>query len=232
MRAPIIVLLLAGAVLVSAYQSRIEKFDTSGMPRRPTNFAEQQIFEMLGDHKPGDLADAVRIQQKLGRYYAEKGDEARSTAAFLLAAEGEKQAAGEPPRDSAITPRPPASDPAPVSRTPVAGFSGNYYGYEGRTLHTWEFQPNGGFLHTWIVSGGGANIRNSERGRFELERDVLVLKVSSAATGFTAQGVGGNSTLVGGGAQDASEIRRVKIAFVKNEDALVLDGVKLKPKSW
>jgi hypothetical protein len=109
---------------------------------------------------------------------------------------------------------------------------GNYFGYEGRTLHTWEFSPGGTFLHTWIAAGAGTSVRNSERGVFILNGDVLELRLKSAAGGFATPGVGGRSTISGGGAEASSEVRKLKIQIFKSESGIVLDGVKLKPRSW
>ncbi|MDD5544863.1 MAG: hypothetical protein PHX83_16980 [Acidobacteriia bacterium] len=61
--------------------SAAETFDLSGMPPRPTNFVEQQIFEFVRTHRRGDLANAALIQHKLAKYYADKGDMARSREA-------------------------------------------------------------------------------------------------------------------------------------------------------
>ena len=232
---PIALVTLLACALAAQDSHRAELFDTSGMPRRPTSFVEQQIFEMIGSHKTGDLSDAARIQRKLGRYYQDKGDEGLATAAFLRASEAE-QALNGPPRTPAPEPAsqdavksPPAQTPAPA---PSSRFSGNYYGYDGRTLHTWDFHPDGTFLHTWIASGAGTSVRNSERGRFELAGNTLDLKIDSTAGGFVTPGVGGRTTGVGGSSGAAAETRRLRIQFVKSEGAVVLDGVKLKPKSW
>jgi hypothetical protein len=84
--------LLTGVLPLVALASQAEVFDTSGMPRRPTNFIEQQLLEMIGSHTAGDLTDAARIQRKLGRYYTDKGDESRATIAFQRAAKAEEAA--------------------------------------------------------------------------------------------------------------------------------------------
>jgi hypothetical protein len=194
------------------------------MPSRPSTFVEQQILDMIVGHRPGDLADAERIQQKLGRYYADKGDHARANQAFQRAVHpAPSTAAREKPVVSPSSPRPSESSPSK--------FAGNYYGFEGRTLHTWDFHAGGTFLHTWIVSGAGTSIRNSERGEFHLDGDLLALKVNSAATAFATPGVGGRSTQLGGGAEHTQSNRRLKIRRLK-EGAIVLDGIELKMKSW
>src|SRR5947199_5694582 len=65
----------------SAWDQMPELFDLSGIPNPPASFTEQQILEMIAGHKPGDLADAARIQQKLAGYYRDKRDPGRSEAA-------------------------------------------------------------------------------------------------------------------------------------------------------
>jgi hypothetical protein len=217
--------ILAIASLALAQPNRVENFDTSGMPRRATNFVEQQLLDLIGHHQPGDLAEARRIQQKLGRYYADKGDERRANAAFLAAASADE---GERPFAPANQPPSVAAPPSPVEKPP---FTGNYYGMDGGTLHTWEFYSDGRFLHTWIAAGAGTNARSSERGAFRLAGSgTLELKLSSTATAFTTPGVGNRTTAIGGGSGSSSETRRLNIKFA--EPNLVLDGLTLKPKSW
>jgi hypothetical protein len=234
-----VLVLLAGALPV-ALANQAEVFDTSGMPRRPTNFIEQQLFEMIGSHTPGDLTDAARIQRKLGRYYADKGDEARATTAFQRAAKAEQPMTEQNPppagatAEEVVPPPPPPGLGAGSSATggATSAFSGNYFGSDGRTLHTWDFARDGSFLHTWIVSGAGTSVRNSERGKFALVGHSLELVIGSSASGFVTPGFGARTTVVGGGADASTETRRLKIDFLKSENSIMLDGVKLKPKSW
>jgi len=221
--------ILSAAVFVAAallaFQSRrAEDFDTCGMPRRPTNFIEQQISEMIATHTWGDLQDAARIQRKLGRYCADKGDEKRSTAAFLSAAAAEQsqnQQAFADPSPAAAT-----ASPAPSGRS----FAGKYFGYEGRTLHTWDFHADGSYLHTWIAAGAGTSVRNSERGAFQVIGEEVELRPAAEAGGFVTPGAGSRSTVVGGRADSGPPLRRLKL--VRSESGVVLDGMKLKPKSW
>ncbi len=214
---------VAGGILAAQVYDP-ERFDTAGMPRRPSAFVEQQILDMIKWHRPGDLADAARIQQKLGRYYADKGDEIRANQALQRAVQPGPPSAG-PEKPAA------SSSPPPQSRVSASKLAGNYYGYEGRTLHTWDFQASGTFLHTWMVSGAGTSIRNSERGEFHLDGDFLALKINSGATAFATPGVGGRSTQLGGEADWAQSNRRLRIRWLK-EGAMVLDGIELKLKSW
>ena len=217
---PRMALLLAACVVLFGQPAQVERFDVGGLPDRPTNFLEQQIFELLSSHRPGDLASAAAIQRKLGQYYQQSGDDARAAAAFRLAA----AAAAEPVRQ-------PEAKRAPDS--PVrSALAGNYYGYEGRTLHTWDFHADGTFLHTWMISGSGTRVRNSERGVFRLQGDTLELKLGSSASGFSTPGIGADNTLIGGSAETATRIQRVKIRLDQTGKLVALDGIEVKPKSW
>ena len=218
MRFVLLAMLLA--VPAVAQWNRVEDFDTSGMPRHPTTFVEQQIFDLIAHYRPGDLAEARRIQQKLGKYYAEKGDRRRANAALVAA---------EPPQADAPPP-PAANPPAKPAPSGHAAFTGNYYGMDGRTLHTWEFHADGSFLHTWVASGAGTSVRSSERGSFQLAGSTLELRIWSNATAFATPGVGGRTTDIGGGGGGSTETRRVAMRFA--EPNLILDGLELKPKSW
>lgn len=221
---------VASGVLLAAQVYDPEWFDTAGMPGRPSTFVEQQILDMIVGHRPGDLADAARIQRKLGRYYADKGDEPRANQAFQRAAQPGPPGSPGPP--IAGPGKPATSSPSPQpSQVSPSKFAGNYYGYQGRTLHTWDFHASGTFLHTWIVSGAGTSVRSSEHGDFHLDGDFLALKINSAATAFATPGAGGRSTQLGGGADRAQSHRRLSIRWL-NEGAIVLDGIELKVKSW
>jgi hypothetical protein len=223
------IVLFASVCLLPGYQSNpVERFDTAGLPARPASFLEQQIIELIRYHQPGDMADAVAIQRKLARYYREKGDDVRAAAALRLAARAE-----EPVRESVPKPiQDPVSTPRPTTSTIVPAFTGNYFGSEGRMLHTWEFYASGTFLHTWMVSGAGTNVRHSERGAFALKGNVLELKLTSSAGGYTTPGVGGNSTLIGGSSETASEIRQLRVKLDASGVLLELDGIQMKPKRW
>jgi hypothetical protein len=155
------------------------------------------------------LAGAAANQPRLGRYYAERIDQIHTVAALGLADEVQ----------------------APSRHPAGSRFSGNYYGREGRTLHTWEFHGDGTFLHSWIISGAGTSVRNSERGTFRLQGDTLEIALTSSASGFVTPGVGGRTTQAGGNAEPATQTRRLKVQLDKGTLA-VLDGIPMKPKTW
>src|SRR5438552_16675985 len=116
------------------------------------------------------------------------------------------------------------------SRKPA--FSGRYYGYEGRTLHTWDFNPDGTFRHTSIAVGVGTSVRASEKGAFRMLGQFLELALASGATGFTAPAVGGRGAVVGGAADRMAEVRRLRIEFQSPGQGILLDGISMKVKSW
>lgn len=117
-------------------------------------------------------------------------------------------------------------------QTALSGFSGRYFGYEGQTLHTWDFNPDGSFLHTRVVSGSGTNVRNSERGTFQLVGNYVEMRVSKTASAFTTPSVGGRGTLIGGGSDEKAEVQRVPIEFLPGGKGIVLGGIKLGVKTW
>src|SRR5579883_3356077 len=82
-------LFVALASTLFAQNSAVERFDSSGMPPQPTTFVEQQLQDLIQHHTHGDTANAIFIQQKLARYYTDKGDTARARAASRLASEAE-----------------------------------------------------------------------------------------------------------------------------------------------
>jgi hypothetical protein len=122
-----------------------------------------------------------------------------------------------------------ASAASPASARP--GLTGSYYGMVNRTLHTWEFTAAGAFLHQTAIKGAGTSVRTSERGRYEIVKDEVVLHVERSASGYATPGVGGRSTQVGGGAEAKSEMRRLSLQRRPGGE-VVLDGVRLKPKTW
>lgn len=207
-----------------------EEFDLSGVPRAPASFDEQLLLDELKYHKPGDLEGARAIQRRLAAFYRSKGDAER-------AAKAEALAAPPPPVPAALAPAEPAPPqggdprPAPAPKPPAKGaFAARYYGMDGRLLHTWDFEADGSFLHSMIASGAGTSARSSERGSYELKGGTLILSIARTATAFATPGVGGRSTQLGGGAEEKPEIRRVK--FKRLPDGCLLDGRKLKIKSW
>lgn len=73
--------LLCSASLLLAQPMPVENFDLTGLPPKPTNFAEQRLADMIGHHQTGDVRDAVVIQQRLAEYYRQRGDAPRARVA-------------------------------------------------------------------------------------------------------------------------------------------------------
>jgi hypothetical protein len=233
-------LLVCGLLLSSrlfGQMNRVEDFDTSGLPARPTNFTEQKLFDLIQSYRRGNLTEAAIIQRKLSEYYRDKGDTRRAREAV------ERGAPAGPPRSTpAGTPTPApwsTSPPAPWSTSPPppppsgrADFTGHYYRMEGSTMHTWDFNPGGAFLHTIIARGVGTSVRNSEKGVFRLTGNTVELTILSSTTGFVTPAPGGRSAVIGGGHDSKPEVRRLPIQLHRSGGGITLDGLELKVKSW
>lgn len=217
-----------------AQTSVAERFDLSGMPSRPTNFAEQSIQAMIQGHRPGDLQDAALIQHKLARYYADKGDRARARTAEDRAALAEHS--GSAPSYGAVPS--PAFGPweSCEARNPMfagtqAPFTGLWYLYNGGSSEeTWEFFGDSMFRHTWIAAGSGTSARTSERGRFRVSGNSITLHVTSQTGGTVSPSAGAHGSLLTGGTECKEETRRLSFRLLGPEgaDGILLDGVKLK----
>lgn len=222
--------LLLGALAPARAADPAEDFDASGLPAAAETFRDQQLLDALKHHKAGDLEDARAIQGMLAGYYRAQGDEARAAAAE---AKSRPPAAPPPP---VPTGRPEggraAPTPARKNATAKTPFSGRFYGMDGRLLHTWDFNDDGAFYHATAVQGAGTSVRTGERGTFEAAGGELILRVEGAASGFATPGVGGRSTALGGGADASKSTRRLKLKVLRKGEGIVLDGLRLKPKSW
>jgi hypothetical protein len=116
-------------------------------------------------------------------------------------------------------------------------FSGKYFGYEGPTLHTWEFGADGSFIHTAVTKDSTA-AKSTERGTFIQSGDSVALTVTTEAGASNAPPSDRSDGLVmGGGAETKNGRKRsVQLTFkmlgAHGEEGIVLDGVTLKPKTW
>ncbi|MBI5630922.1 MAG: hypothetical protein HY921_08565 [Elusimicrobia bacterium] len=228
------VLFCAG--LAAGAYGDLESFDLSGFASPPETFLEQQISEMVKEHRKGDLEDARGIQTRLARYYRDKGDAGRAAVAEKLASASEPtpvtNAASAPAQARGEEKSGVSGAPSQAEAPPVRGseFHGRYYRMEGRLLHTWDFNEDGTFYHATVISGS----RTGERGEFEVKKGEMILRVKSQASAFMAQGVGGRSTVLGGGQEASEEVRRLKFKPLGpgGSEGILLDGQKLKPKSW
>ena len=93
-------------------------------------------------------------------------------------------------------------------------------------LQKWDFHHDGTFLHEGIMAGVGAAARNSQRGTYRIEGNIVILQVQNTATAFSTGG-GGDSTL-GGSSAMAAQIIRMKIQLIGADgaDGIVLNGTK------
>jgi hypothetical protein len=121
---------------------------------------------------------------------------------------------------------------------PRPTLSGRFFGYEGPTLHTWEFSTDGTFVHTVVSGPAESSSRSQERGTYAQWDDSLDLTVSTeAGVGTAGSDASPGSGLVLGGHADAKvPKRRVQMTYrllgENGADGIVLDGTTLKPKSW
>jgi hypothetical protein len=91
------------------------RFDTSGLPPRPTTFEEHQIFEDLND------PTSARAHERLAQYYQKKGDIKRANAEFEKARYWRDPSNYAPPNQPqpGSQPSPPSSPPAPAPAADV-----------------------------------------------------------------------------------------------------------------
>ncbi len=233
----LIFLLLLSTGSVVAQTAAVERFDTSGMPSRPTTFVEQQIWDLVKHHRSGNIADAILIQHKLERYYQDKGDVTRAKDASRLAAAAEQSTPGwgevsmADSRSSGGNGQSQVQvDAPPRSHTQLiaqGAFNGNYYARTGgAAMEKWDFSSNGGFTHTGVASGVGAGTRDFERGTYEIAGSTLTLHVANTVDVYAT-----NRTL--GSNRDTSVSTRqstVRLLGVHGESGIVIDGRRFTPR--
>lgn len=149
---------------------------------------------------------------------------------------------GSPEIPRAVDPVPDAAAATPVTPSPAVQpqgerFQGIYFHMEGKTLHKWDFLEDGTFLHQVVAGSGGTGVRNSERGTYAISGGEITLTVTRAATAFSTPGVeehGRQTSILGGGAAEGGETRKVKFGFVgpKGSAGIILDGIKMAPRKW
>lgn len=222
--------LALAAVPARARDQSWRQFDLSGLPARPTTFEEQSLLESARSPAAADRRQAARIQRALASYYRAHGDAERSRVAEARAAAAEQEQMELPRLRRAAAKKPPrARLAAPAGRS---GFSGRFYGMSGRTLNTWDFNPDGTFYHATIASGAGTSVRNSERGSFEVHGAWMILRVQNTAGGFVTPGAG-RSVQLGGAAASSASLRRLSLRKLPHASgAILLGGERLKVKSW
>lgn len=218
-------------------------------PARATNFAEQKLLARIKAHRHNDFADAAVIQRKLAQYYAERGDEPSALLCEQRARAAEQARASmarnpEKVRKASETlTQPVPSDASSANNSQKglvsnpSGWSGRYFGMVNKTLHKWDFNPDGTFSHQIIASGSGTSVRNQEKGRFAITGTMLELTIEKHVTAYATPGLearGRQTAFLGGGKENTSETRRMKIEILgaNGEKGIVLDGMALKVRSW
>ena len=123
-------------------------------------------------------------------------------------------------KDDAGAPRtPPPAGAAPPPALLPAQLSGRFAGIQGRTMHTWEFRPDGTFEHAWTASGGNAVV---EAGTYSVMGPYLTLAVWGRAASASAPPARGSQ----------QQVRRHRLGMLGPGagNAIMLDGLMLKPQ--
>lgn len=118
----------------------------------------------------------------------------------------------------------PEVSPAPlIDATPGApgqpsDFSGRYYVMQGRTMHSWEFRPDGTFQHGWSSARANAtDDAHFEAGKFVMAGPYITLVILNDSTGGRARG-------------PRQVRRRIDMRGQGGRDGILLDGLVLMPK--
>ncbi len=179
-----------------------EVFDVGGMPASPRTAVERDLARRIRGHRRGDLAGAARIQRDLAVYYRSQGDSPRARAAEERA-EAAEAAYGKAPEVAVYQPETPGAKPEaeapalgipaiePLTDVPAAEaaqpepageepLQGAFHVLQGRTLHRWEFRPDGTFEHGWMVRGSRGAV-GMETGTFSVSGPFITLFVERRA---------------------------------------------------
>jgi hypothetical protein len=220
-------------------------------PRRVTNFTEQKLAASIKSHKHGNINDALLLQRSLARYFAGLGDSAsaslctqRAKAAELVLHPAPKPkdrtgavAAPTAEKPGGKVPGPPETTPSGNVKGTPSAWSGKYYATVGGTLHKWDFNSDGTFMHQIIASGSGTGVRNLERGTFMVSGTGIELTIVKHVSAYTTPGVESNgrqSSQLGANAEAKAEKRKMKIRLLGNngDAGIELDGETFKVRSW
>lgn len=99
-----------------------------------------------------------------------------------------------------------------------------YYAMVNGALEKWDFHRDGTFLHEGVAAGTGTSVRNSARGMYRIQGNVLILHVGNTATAFATPG--SSSSLIGGGAGSSGKTVQMKIQLLgaDGSEGVVLNG--------
>ena len=137
-----------------------------------------------------------------------------------------RERAGAP---ASSTPRPPTAE-----RAPGALSVGYFYTDRGGMLHTWDFAADGTYFYTQVTKGAGFSGRTSERGTYRITGGILEVH-PARQTGAAASGTtGGKTDALTAGSDAVTETRRYRIELLgpDGKGGAILDGVRMKTKSW
>ncbi|HEY6837821.1 MAG TPA: hypothetical protein VI389_03680 [Geobacteraceae bacterium] len=126
------------------------------------------------------------------------------------------------------------TDPTLAPRYETGAIAGSYYYMEGSILHTWDFAADGTYLYTEAARGAGISRRTSERGTYAIKGNTLEVH-PTRQTGATASGTtGGHTDTLTAGTAGKAETRRyqVKLLGPAGNEGMILDGVRMKAKTW
>lgn len=230
-------------------QEQKSDFEIFLLPKQAHNFTEQQLTALVKYHKRGDLSGAATIQRKLAKYYEGNGkthdaeickQRADAAEAILNAKKQEQtkqfQAIHNANKNNSLPKQ--AMPTSNAEQSPQAsGFSGNYYAMQNNVLHTWDFYPNGTFLHRTVVSGSGTGVGKSERGTFTISEGLIELRITKSTMAFVTPGLethGRQTTQLGSGQENKDEVRRLKFQLLgsNGKQGIMLDGIEMNIKKW
>lgn len=128
----------------------------------------------------------------------------------------------------------PPAPAAPAYGQAAGTLNARYFYMEGGVLHTWEFAPDGTYLYTEAMKGAGFSRRNSERGTYRLAGTTLEVRPAKQTEAAVAGAPDGKtSTLTAGtGSTTQTHRYRVKLLGPAGREGMILDGVRMKVKSW
>lgn len=151
--------------------------------------------------EPGAIAGEPKVEGGISIYQPENGAAPAGSA---------------PGRLPEVEPAP-VIDATPGAPAQTSEFSGRYYVMLGRTMHSWEFRPDGTFQHGWSsVSANAADDAHFEAGKFLVAGPFITLIILNDSTGSARAG--------------RQVRRRFNMRGQGGRDGILLDGQMLMPK--
>lgn len=134
-----------------------------------------------------------------------------------------------PTERSPASPKSTASPaPKPPASTPAAGaMTASFYYMDHGVLQTWEFAPDGSFLHE-SIAGGAVTGRTAYRGTYSVAHGVITIHVTRVTNGSVA-----GSDLVAGVTTPARSDRwSFRLLGANGSKGAVMNGVTMHRKDW